>query len=401
LESNEKATEQENPDQTSAPMYKPEKYWLHAVLFLLTLLTTTLSGTEWTLGRAFFYGPNPLLLSDLVVGLQFSIPFLLILTSHEMGHYLVARYYKVKATLPFYIPAWFGFLPPDIAFPSIGTFGAYIKIKAIPRTTQQFFDIGIAGPLVGFVVATIFLIIGYLTLPTQDYVFGIHPEFAKWGNEYSKYAYSEPNLKLGTNLFMQWLGSVFADPERLPNQYELIHYPYLFAGYLSLLFTSLNLLPIGQLDGGHILYGLLGYEKAKKIMPYIFIGLVFAVGISLVTPMDFFSIDLVQESLIPNLMLLVAYYIALSKTFPVLRQNIAISLGIFAIQYVIKSVFPFVTGADGYFMFALLLGRFLGTTHPPALIEHPLSNGRKILGVIAFIVFLICFIPAPFQISAN
>jgi membrane-associated protease RseP (regulator of RpoE activity) len=200
---------------------------------------------------------------------------------------------------------------------------------------------------------------------------------------------------------MTWLGSIFADPERLPNPYELIHYPFLFAGDLSLLFTSLNLLPIGQLDGGHILYGLLGYEKSKKVMPILFVGLVFSVGMSLVVPMDFLSLDLVQESLIPNVVLLAAYYIAFSKTFPIPRQNIAISLAVFAIQYCIKVVYPNTIGADGYFMFALLLGRFLGTTHPPARIEHELGLGRKILGIIAFIIFIVCFIPSPFQIVAN
>lgn len=389
------------PPYPEFPSEDRPKYWLHGLLFVLTLIATTFAGAEWTLGRNFFYGENAIGMDAITTGFQFSLPFLLILTCHEMGHYVVSRYYRVLATLPYYIPAWFGFLPLGGILPSIGTFGAYIKIKQAPRSTQQFFDIGIAGPLAGFVVALICLAVGFATLPPIDYIFSIHPEFAKWGAEYPAYAYKEPNLKVGTNLMMQIMQYLFADPDLVPSGYELMHYPLLFAGYLSLMFTSLNLLPFGQLDGGHVVYGLIGYRRALKVMPWLFTAFVFYVGLGMVQPININSATIFEDSIWPNLTTLVIYYIAFSKIYPELKDNLAVTLGIFAVQYGIQTLLPGTMGADGYVMFLLIVGRFLGVTHPPAGYEHPLSLGRKIAGVVALLIFVLCFSPQPFMIVAE
>ena len=145
---------------------------IHIVLFVVTVVATTFAGAEWMFGKSMIYGDELLSSSEILAGLYFSIPFLGILTVHEFGHYFTAKYYKVKVSLPFYIPLWLGFVP----MPSIGTMGAFIRIKGLIQSRKEFFDIGIAGPLAGFVVALFVLTYGFTNLPDADYIFEIHPE---------------------------------------------------------------------------------------------------------------------------------------------------------------------------------------------------------------------------------
>ncbi|MEQ8572689.1 MAG: site-2 protease family protein, partial [Fulvivirga sp.] len=156
-------------------------YLKHLGLFILTFLTATLAGTWWVNQRVWPFTEYGV--SDFVIGMQYSIPFLLILTVHEFGHYFMAKYHKIKTTLPFYIP-----IPP---FPmSIGTMGAIIKIKQHIISKKIHFDIGIAGPLAGFVIALGVLIYGYATLPELDYLFEIHPSYAQYGDDYAEHVYT-------------------------------------------------------------------------------------------------------------------------------------------------------------------------------------------------------------------
>jgi membrane-associated protease RseP (regulator of RpoE activity) len=143
-------------------------------LFILTIGTTTLAGAEWMHGRVFFYGSNPMGLSQFLKGFEFSIPFLIILTAHEFGHFFTARFHKVKVTLPFYIPLWLGFIP---GMPSIGTMGAFIRLKSFVYSKKQHFDIGIAGPIAGFIVALAVLFYGFTHLPPAEHIYFIHPEY--------------------------------------------------------------------------------------------------------------------------------------------------------------------------------------------------------------------------------
>jgi membrane-associated protease RseP (regulator of RpoE activity) len=189
-----------------------------------------------------------------------------------------------------------------------GTLGALIRLKSPVHTKQQNFDIGIAGPLAGFVVAVGILWYGFATLPPPEYIFQFHPEYERFGLEYARYVYTSENLPPGTvdivtgnNLLFMFFEKFVADPARIPNPHELIHYPFLFAGFLSLIFTSINLLPIGQLDGGHVLYGLLGFRGHRVVASAAFLIFLFYSGLGMVVPgrsIDFF-VDIPYPFTIP------------------------------------------------------------------------------------------------------
>ena len=264
-----------------------KKILLHLGLFLVTLVTTTLAGAEWVHGKSIFMPDYSW--QDFLSGLSYSVPFLLILTVHEFGHYFTAIHYKVKTSLPYYIP-----LPP---FPFMfGTLGALIRLKSRVPSKQQNFDIGIAGPLAGFVVAIGVLWYGFATLPPPEYIFLFHPQYQQFGLEYAKHVYGPENLPAGTidvvtgkNLLFLFFENFVADPARVPNVHEMIHYPFLFAGFLALVFTSINLLPIGQLDGGHVLYGLLGFRGHRLVASLAFIAFLFYAGLGSVVPGSTFT----------------------------------------------------------------------------------------------------------------
>ena len=250
---------------------------LHIGLFAITFLSTTLSGAEWMSGKALLYVPDESTISwaDFWQGLHYSVPFLGILTVHEFGHYFVARQYKLNVTLPFYIPLWLGFIGQSI---NIGTMGAFIKIRTPISSRKEFFDVGIAGPLAGLVVAIGVLYYGFTHLPPPEYIFQIHPEYQQYGLDYANHVYEKTkggNLILGTNLVFEFFKTyVVENPALLPNEHEIMHYPYLLAGYLALFFTALNLMPIGQLDGGHIVYGLLGAKGHRWVAFSLFFSFV-------------------------------------------------------------------------------------------------------------------------------
>jgi len=230
--------------------------WLqHSVLFFLTVITTTIAGI--VMAAPDMSVPDPALVSVndyllfvpryyvgtvvellsyafqhprlLTEGLTFSAALLAILTSHELGHYFACRRYSVDATLPFFIPA-----PPLFL---AGTFGAFIKIKSPIPSRRALFDIGLAGPLAGFVVAVPISVLGILHMQPgpHNVTYGI--------------VFHDP-------LMFRLLGrllNVPLDPYALPN-------PYYMAAWIGLLVTSLNLMPVGQLDGGHELMRYLANE---------------------------------------------------------------------------------------------------------------------------------------------
>ena len=138
-------------------------------LFIATFFSTTVAGNEWAYGRNIFFSPD-YGWQDFVNGLSFSVPLLFILTVHEFGHYFVALYHKVKTSLPYYIP-----VPPIPFLPSIGTMGAVIRLRSRPHSNIQNFDIGLAGPLAGFIAALIIMIYDFSTLPPAEHVFTFHP----------------------------------------------------------------------------------------------------------------------------------------------------------------------------------------------------------------------------------
>ena len=376
-------------------------YLLHGGLFLITLVTTTLAGAEWMFGRIFipFEGTQTLGWKEFLAGFQFSVPFLAILTVHEFGHYFTAKANRVKVTLPYYIPIWFGIGQ------SIGTLGAFIRIKDFINSRQKYFDIGIAGPLAGFVLALVVLWYAFSHLPPPEYIFTIHPEYQKWGLDYGKYAYQHmPEggaLALGDNLLFNFFKTYVADPARLPHPYEMTHYPFVLAGYLSLFFTSLNLIPIGQLDGGHILYALIGRKRFQVVAPALFTAFAFFAGLGIYKPTDF-AVPTNEEffSELGNFALYVGFlYLAFARISENRMTSLLVTLSVVATQLVVAWVNPDVQGYSGFLVFVFVLGRFLGIYHPETELEEPLDLKRQVLGWLALLIFILCFSPRPFIIS--
>ena len=402
---------------------RAKRYGLHLLLFVTTLFTTTLAGAEWMSAKSILASMQ---WREVWQGLWYSVPFLAILTTHEFGHYFAARLHQVPATLPYYIPMYF---PSGV--PGIGTLGAFIRIQAMPRTRQQFFDIGIAGPLAGFVVALGVLWYAHTHLPPKSDIFRIHPEYQRYGLDYENHVYttefdslmfaeaqrkgvypkvdSEGNpiaydrsqafsLRLGDNLIMRFFREYVAeDPGLVPNPHELFHYPLLFAGYLALFFTALNLIPIGQLDGGHILYGLIGYDNHRRVSPVLFTAYMFYGGLGVVGydgSVDFLGIPMSPWTGLP---FYVAFlYFAFSRMTDSPRDTLLLSIGVLTAQWLL-TYYTDMQGYSAWLVFGFILGRFLGVYHPPALYEEPLSAGRKVLGWVALGIFILCFTPEPFQ----
>lgn len=368
-------------------------------LFVVTFITTTLAGAEWSFGRSILYNAD-YSWQDFVSGMAFSIPLLLVLTVHEFGHYFTAIWHRVKTSLPYYIP-----IPPIPFFPfaSLGTLGAVIRMRSKPYKNLQVFDIGLAGPLAGFVVAVAILIYGFSTLPPAEYVFQFHPDYEKFGVNYADHVYEPEYLKadsgqfyidiaIGKNLLFLIAEQFVEDPTRIPNAHELMHYPVLFGVYFALFFTSLNLLPIGQFDGGHVVYGLFGYRAHKVIATTVFMAIVFYAGLN--NPFVNFKRP-PSDLLLYTLLYVIFLYVVLGGLRLPRQKTLMYSLLIVAGQFLLMMLFPAVEGYWPWLILSLLLGRLIGVYHPPSEIEQPLDPGRIILGWITLAVFILCFSPVP------
>jgi membrane-associated protease RseP (regulator of RpoE activity) len=270
---------------------------INLILFILTIFTTLLAG-------AIMEGVNPLKNPvGIVHGWPFSVTLMLILGFHEFGHYYFARMHNVNATLPYFIPA------PTF----IGTFGAFIKIKSPIYRKDALLQIGAAGPIAGFIVAVPALIIG-LSL-----------------SQIVEISSADIGITLGDSILIKFL-TVIIFPSFNNSQDVMLH-PIAFAGWIGLLVTMLNLLPIGQLDGGHIAYAMLG-RKYNKVSKFALLALI---------PMGLLSLNwLVWAVLILVLM-------RTTKHPPVND------------------------------------------------IDVPLSDKNKRLGYICLAIFVLCFIPIPFK----
>ncbi len=369
---------------------------LQIILFVLTIITTTLAGAEWMSGKLVILGDMSW--SEVLAGLHYAVPFLLILTCHEFGHYLTARHYGIDVTLPYYIPFWF------FGLPALGTAGAYIRIKEEIQSRKEYFDVGIAGPLAGFVVAIGFLYYGFTHLPEPEHIFQIHPEYEEYGLDYAQYVYKEgegTSIRLGDNLLFWFFKKyVVEDPGRLPHPNEIYHYPYLLAGFLALFFTALNLLPIGQLDGGHVIFGLVGERHARRVSQVLFSGFLFYAGLGTVHVgmLKDVSMGSVSQFLLMLAIYLYFLYICLYSMIEGKKDRLLFATIILTLQFVVSTVFQ-VSGYTGWMLFGFLIGRLLGVYHPPVSDNRQLSTARKILGIVALIVFVVSFSPRPFIIS--
>lgn len=226
---------EEWPESAFSPRLSPRRRWINVALFFITLATTTLAGSIQE-------GINPLQNPEQIYkGIPFAFSLMGILLAHELGHYLVSRKHGLNVTLPYFIPA------PSF----IGTFGAFIKMRSPVRNRKMLLDVGAAGPLVGVAVAIPFLVYGFL-----------HSEV--------KMVQGQAGINLGSSLLLSILSRLTIGP--LPDGYDVVIHPVGFAGWIGLLVTSLNLLPVGQLDGGHVAYALLG-KVQNHISKIVFMAL--------------------------------------------------------------------------------------------------------------------------------
>ncbi len=312
--------------------------WIkHGLLLLLTLITATIAGVLYPFGTI---DSMPLadpqswpellefivtlpsrylglvgtavytLLSNtrsLIDGLSFSLSLLFILISHEMGHYIACRIYGVDATLPFFIPT-----PPMIG--PAGTFGAFIRIMSPMPSRKAVFDIGVAGPIAGFIALIPVGVAGVLSTQRS---FGME------------------DLQFSNPLAMQILATMFGV------NLDLGHgNPFYFAAWVGLLVTALNLIPSGQLDGGHAIYAVLG----RRV--HFFTGRIAFVVMTALSIIGFI------------------YY-----------------------------------NSPSGFLIAILLGIMARIKHPEPHDQTPLDMKRKLIALVTLVIFVLCFVPFPIRIS--
>jgi membrane-associated protease RseP (regulator of RpoE activity) len=301
------------------------RFLSHITLFLITFFTTTVAGVAWL-------NIDPFDLENFQHGLTYSILLLIILTCHEFGHYFAAKYHNVQATLPYYIP-----FPPIPGIINFGTLGAVIRIRSVIPDKQKLFDIGIAGPIAGFIPALAILIYGMINLPGIEYLYSIHPEYREMTE------LPEGNLIFGSTLMLQILKILFVTPDAFfPPMNEIYHYPFLTVGWFGMLITAMNLLPVGQLDGGHISYAMFG-ERHIYIARTVFIILV------IIGALGFLPL--------------------LGITIPI--------------------------GWSGWLFWAAILFFLIKLKHPPVPDQRPLDQVRMRMGWIAYIMLILSFSPAP------
>jgi len=313
----------EGPDRSKQYL----RYLLHLLLFLLTFITTTFAGVLW-LNR------DPFELTNFSLGLPYSISLLAMLSAHEFGHYFAARRYGVNTSLPYFIPI--PVIPPYMINP-FGTMGAVIRMRSPLTTKKALFDIGIAGPIAGLVVTFCVLIYGFLTLPGKEFIFTVHPEYRLTGE------IPGTGFTFGNSILFWSLTKVFGSSGFVPPMNEIYHYPFLCVGWFGLFVTALNLIPVGQLDGGHVLYALAGKGQGK-IARVFFICLVI---------------------------------VGLSGFLPLFGSGVQ-------------------TGTLGWLLWAAILYFFIKIDHPEIYDYTEMDASRKVLGWAVLALFVLIFPPIPF-----
>ncbi len=317
-------------------------YAFHLFLLAVTLATATIAGTIYPFGSvAILPDADPQSAAELVAfilslpakyivliggvigslatdwelltnGLKFSISLLLILISHEMGHYIACRIYGVDATLPYFIPT-----PPMIG--PAGTFGAFIKIMSPMPSRKAVFDIGVAGPIAGFIALIPIAFIGVATMQTVPTGTPV---------PIGAIVFSDP-------LLMKTIGAIFA----IDLTYGIGN-PFYFAAWVGLLVTALNLIPSGQLDGGHAVYAVFGER---------------------------------------------AHYWTGRIAFPIMTV-----LSIAGFYYF---------NSPSGFLIAILLGIMMRVGHPQPWDQAPLDGKRKLIALATLIIFILSFVPFPIKIT--
>ena len=307
----------------------PQRFALHAGLFLLAFASTMVAGgflagtdvldtVSRQIGGQWFPVPTSVRVSALGAGLPFAVAFIGVLLGHELGHYFAARRHRIPVSLPYFLPC-----PPYISL--IGTLGAFIRLHGPMVRRSVLFDIGVAGPVASFLLSLPLLVIGLglsETVATTDS--GLHPFLVR---------FLDTPVELGNNVVLH-AATLIAVPGFESGNTVLLH-PLAFAGWLGIFVTALNLVPLGQLDGGHILYALAGPRQRAFAMAFVL----------LMIPLGFVW-----------------------------------------------------WGWWLWGAVALVVGRGR-LAHPPVLMEEvPLGTGRKVLGWVAIAIFFLSFSPAPLQL---
>jgi hypothetical protein len=247
------------------PFSLKKTLWINILLFIVTVFSTFFVGISLSINYLYSEALSKdtqipvsmdMIKDPQIIGLSilYVVVLLGILLGHEFGHFFACRFYRINATLPYFIPA------PTL----IGTLGAFIKIKSRITRKNQLFDIGVSGPLVGFILAVPAVVYG-LTLSKAV------PPILQEG---------EFVLTFGEPLIMKIIGTlIFKD---IPSDYNVFLHPIAFAGWVGILVTSFNLFPVGQLDGGHVSYALLG-KKSRQLsqlllVVFIVMGFLFWIG---------------------------------------------------------------------------------------------------------------------------
>lgn len=303
--------------------------WLNAALFLVTAATTLLSGFMLAAPAGTPLSPAEVLRH----GWPHAAALLGILAAHEFGHYALARWHGVDTSLPFFIPG-----PPQPF--GVGTFGAVIRMRQRPPSRRATLDIGVAGPLAGFAVALPLLLWGLAHSEVVD-ASGLARDGIDSPWAWLQAWWSGRLDEVGPTgaAAMPWLGDSLVTWGALrlvwgalPAGQDLVLHPVAFAAWLGMLVTTLNLVPIGQLDGGHLTYALLGRERAERASRLVSLGLLGA--------------------------------------------------GLFL--------------SWNWLFWWLLTRLVVGVRHPPAWDERPLDGTRAALAVAGLVLFVLTFVPVPF-----
>jgi hypothetical protein len=292
------------------PIVRPKfqhKYRTHIILFLLTLVTMSFAEAFPFMWATIGSGENPLRFVTWDVflnGLWYAVPMLVILGAHEFGHYYYCRKHNVDASLPYFLPA-----PIMLT----GTLGAVIRIREPIPSKRALFDIGVSGPIAGFVALLPFLVIGLMMSE-------VAPK-------------PEVSITLGEPLLFKVLAKFIVGP--LPEGHDVFLHPLGFAAWFGMFATVLNLMPFGQLDGGHIAHALFGKRS-------VYVSAVTLVAMVVLT--------------------------IISRTWMLMT------------------------------IVMLVMAFSLGIRHPYVPDDGPLDENRQLLAAVALVIFIICFIPVPIEV---
>ena len=310
------------------PARRRERWWLHVLLLLATLFSTVVAGSLLAGGTPIWFTPLRLFngwllplpvavnVPDLIPGLPFGLALIAVLAVHEAGHYFTARHHGLSVTPPFFIP-----FPPYISI--IGTLGAFIRLRSPVLNRSLLLDVGVAGPILSFIASLPLLWWGFLHSQ-------IVTSASEMPSRYLVQFFSE-QFWLGGSLVLDGMSRLVLGLDG--NSQFLVLHPLAFAGWLGLFVTALNLLPISQLDGGHILYGLLG--RRQRPLAWLFFAL-----------------------LIPLGFLWAGWWVWATLVFLIGRGRIQ---------------------------------------HPPLFNEQEAPHGVRVaIGLLAGLMFLVCFVPVPF-----